>query len=61
VNVKIERGFPNSLLGRMERIEEEDFLRKVNESGRGPIAAGADTGTGTFKEISGFPSSGNLL
>jgi tRNA A37 methylthiotransferase MiaB len=28
VNVQIERGFPNSLLGRMKRIEEEDFLRK---------------------------------
>jgi tRNA-2-methylthio-N6-dimethylallyladenosine synthase len=48
VDVQIERGFPNSLLGRIERIKEEDFLRKVNESCRSSLATSLDTGTGAF-------------
>jgi hypothetical protein len=48
VNVRIERGFPNSLLGKIRRTEEEDFLRK--ESLERPSQSGdaASIFTGTF-------------
>jgi len=50
VNVRIERGFPNSLLGRVGRHdeEEEDSLRRVYAIGCGSLATSTDTGTGNF-------------